>query len=213
MGRINFKLIAWVFVTIAVSGCGSPQEKTAGVSQAVNPVPNHAVTPMSTLPNGSPSSQANVSNFDPNVLTALKGDYIGTVEGVNLNNDSFSQSYTLHMDQTTLASNGMNLNFLYVNFRSSSSTIAISFDSYVQPVLIGWAPNGQPIYSFTTSVMTLNSVSPYPVAVEIILSLRGNQFDPTQSAIFIKDCGFSQGVACPSNLQDVWFGNDLRKRN
>ncbi len=185
-------------VVLVAASCGSPN--TTGT---VTPVTQQLVIP----PPPAGSSYASVNGVPANILTALQGTYGGTLSKRLENGSVASQPYTIQLAQPVVqGSSGQQ--YLYLKFDSSGPIgQGIHFEAF-----LGVAPSGfAGYYNFSTNSATIPEFASYAVSFELILSLTSqNQFNPTQSAIFIKDCGFNYG--CSNIAQDVWFERDLVKR-
>jgi len=208
--------LSCILITItaaaALTGCGQKNTAVTRENAVPHREPQHQTIPLAA-PEGQPGEAANISFFDPQTLTKLMGTYTGTIQGWAPNGEAFSQPYTLTLVSSQVGGRTM----AYATFQSGQSgddSVPISFSSWVAPGLTGMYVNGVSVFSFVSQQLDIPIFSEFPVAVEVILSLGyGLNFVPNQSAIFIKDCRFSQGVECGNDLQDVWFLDDLGKRN
>lgn len=141
----------------------------------------------------------------------MLGTYVGTfVSGKNADGESYSQNFTItfgKQDVTvqgqpaqsyatlSIQSNGQS----YEGTANSSSQAA----AYASVGLRSYTVPGANVYSFVSQAINVQGLSPYLVAIEMVITLKdGTTFDPSNSAIFIKDCGFSQGYGACSNT--IW---------
>jgi hypothetical protein len=142
-------------------------------------------------------------------LPAVFGTYYGTLFQSQGDGNMGIQPYELR-----LSSGGQYTNYVYATFASSGEIGNLGFSSYMEIGLKDYQYNGRLYFSFLSSIQNQATLSASPVALLLLVALGSNgsglQYDPTQSSIYIKDCGFSQ--ACTNFSQDVWFGADLGKR-
>ncbi|HCM38446.1 MAG: hypothetical protein A2070_14015 [Bdellovibrionales bacterium GWC1_52_8] len=209
--RVNWvPLSLTLTASVLLTGCGQGKVAVTRDDAVTHREPQHQVTPMAA---GEPGPTANLGFFAPQILSQLMGIYTGTIQGWALNGDAFSQPFSLTL--TSTQQNGMTMAYATFQTGGGSDTTPISFTSWVAPGLTGMYVNNVATYSFVTQILDIPSISEFPVAIEIILALGGTgyTFVPRQSAIFVKDCRFSQGVECNNDFQDVWFLDDLGKRN
>jgi len=187
--QVLIKFAAMAVVLLAAVGCAdSPKSNlprpTTNITGQLQPVPY--------LPSQS--------------ATAAYGTYTGTLYKTQFDGSTLSQPFSLVLSQSSsgygatgaFSSSGIAGNF---NF-SMSMDIGLSSYQYM----------GISYYSFLSSRLTDSGFSGVPFKIQLIVALAnsGTQFDPTQSSISIKDCGFSD--SCTNYAEDVSFGADLGKR-
>lgn len=163
--------------------------------------------------NGQPQA-SNLSNSAVNsdAINRLLGSYTGSMQ-FRLQNGQWTQAapYTLGISLVRLE--GSDLVYAYLKFDVTHPQYGpIHFEQFMG---LGYNGFAGMYWGFSSSPINAPAVSSRKFAIELILALRNSTtFDPTQSAIYIKDCGFSQGASsiCSNNASDVIFNRDLRKR-
>jgi hypothetical protein len=187
------QLILLAALTAAGAGCGA-NNKATKVTPVTLPAGSHD-------PTGSQLAQVPVA-----VQTALFGTYYGKLETA-----STQQSYEVTLRPATVAGNATS--FGYAQFVSSGAR-SIRFEVPLNLVFRDYPlSNGARAFGFVSVARVVSGLSDHFVSVQLIISLNGtNQFDPTQSWFFIKDCGFFQAVDCSSTLDDPRILTLLGKR-
>ncbi|MGK5087407.1 hypothetical protein WDW86_07595 [Bdellovibrionota bacterium FG-2] len=203
-------------------GCGP----VAGPQSTV-PTPNQPSIKQSStdpVPSPSPIALIPVNLMDPNAtdissipadaLAALLGTFGGTLVKTPEGGTSTKQAYTIKIEKDQPAAPGSQYpTYLKLTFESNGPIGAVSFSSRLTMGFNGMPVNFNQSYSFTTLAQEFPVISEYKFLVQLIMSVKnGKEFDPTQSQIFIKDCGFSQGLVCTNTATEVGFDKDLGKR-
>ncbi|OFZ21247.1 MAG: hypothetical protein A2X94_07245 [Bdellovibrionales bacterium GWB1_55_8] len=208
IAKIYTVAIALILASLALSGCGnSPQASVspAGVSQQPPNTQVPPAPPAGQLPN------SDLYQIPATTTSALLGTYSGTLVKQAPDGQLSEQPFSIVLRTVSLSA--QQPPYAVAHFNSVGALGSFAFDSYLNIGLAGFPANGVTAYGFSTAAQNIPELLDTPFTLHLILSLRNGQFDPTQSAIFIKDCGFSQGAACSNFAQDVWFGSDLGKQS
>lgn len=232
MCRSDFVLVILALLGANLTACGSSGASATVRPAGVNPTSLPQI-PVSTYPkSGSIPASANLNSLNPNTLNLLTGTYGGTIYS-EVTGDF--QDYTIRITTTQVS---LQQSYAYYNNSSAMATIAqmsfssngplgnIQLNSYLNPgaLAVPDVYTGNVLFSFATTKLTHEAISVDPefsfnleISLKPVYSNAGvtYQFDPTQSKIFIMDCGFSKGVdiaLCSVPLQNVLFDNDFGKR-
>lgn len=183
INKINFVGIAVSAAAMAASsaliaGCGQPP-----VATRLAPANTAAGTvSMINVPQ-SLAGIADVSQFNQTQINNLMGNYGGTLQAYDANNNPINQAYTVALTRTTTPQ-APGKTFVQASFNSGIWTLA----SVMQ---ISYQPQGNSAYSsggtytftsFTQAAPTMVQGDPVFFQLELTLNAQ-NQFDPTQSAI------------------------------
>lgn len=161
-----------------------------------------------------------ISSLDPNAtdVSAISADalaaMVGTFGGTLTKTEtSQKQAYTFTIIKELPAAPASQYPmYLRLSFQSNGPIGNIAFSSRLTMGFNGFPVNFNQSYSFTTLAQEFPVLMDNSFLVQLIMSVKnGNSFDPTQSQIFIKDCGFSQGLVCTNTATEVLFNKDLGK--
>jgi hypothetical protein len=200
---------------IALLGCGKEQSKSSPV------IPASAAELQFPAPAPGEQPYTNVSTVSDNVLDRLLGTYDTILEK---NSKSQPVKITLsitniegtNIEGTNVEGQDSRLKYAFMKLESDGELGSIRLEAF-----LGMGFNGiynyrtnSFLYSFASAAKTVTTLADLPMSIQMILTLKnGTTFDPTQSKIYIKDCGFSQGVVCSSDAPGVHFkDNALAKR-
>jgi hypothetical protein len=170
---------------------------------------------------GGQAPYTNINGMSQDALNAILGNYGGTVARLDWGGSvTAQQAFTINVSQVQVQFQGQQQQqgqqlplYAYLRFDSNGPLGNIHFESFLGLGYNGFTQNGVVYYSFASEAKTVSQLSDIPISVELIFGLRNGQFDPAQSAIFIKDCGFSSGVVCSNLASDVTIVNNaLGKR-
>jgi hypothetical protein len=193
---MHLMLVLVASCALLILGCGSPQApaKPAGLNaSATSPAGTPTPPPPGTPPQNSP-----LTGVDPNAFTALTGSYTGTIVQYDVDGSTLNyQNYTFALSKVASGSTS----YAYGTFTSNGPIGNFTFTSYLScPQMTGGcagAPvNGDVFFAFETSAQNLPALSNDPFALQLNLALTQSgssyTFDPTQSYIYVQDCGFTQ---------------------
>ncbi len=221
-----------IFVTTALvagltASCGS-KVQTSPLSSGVSggPAPAPAAGPPGTNISSQPlvfSAPApgqlpypTVNGLAPSTLNALLGIYDCVLIKDLSDGASNTQAATLQLMQAYVQGQP-NDTYAFVAFDSPSGPIGtVRFNNFLSLGVNGQSPYfgsyNLLTYGLISPAMSIQELSSSPIGVSMLLTLtNGTQFDPTQSSIYFKDCGLSQGV-CLGNLSSNVRLSELRKR-
>jgi hypothetical protein len=151
--------------------------------------------PAVTLPAGSHDPTGSQL---PQVPSSTQDALFGVYDG-KLTTQGVQQSFQLTLRPATVAGNPTS--FGYAQFSSTGGGRTIQFEVPLNLVFRDYPSSGS--YGFVSVARVVSGLSQSYVSVQLILKLNAaNQFDPTQSWFYIKDCGFSQALDCSNVIED-----------
>ncbi|MEK6705672.1 MAG: hypothetical protein AABZ06_07775 [Bdellovibrionota bacterium] len=202
VGRVVVVLISFI---LFISGCGPNNSgQVAMPTTSIAAAPSSAATPP---PQGVPG--ANVSDINGNLWQALLGVYSGTLHK-NIVGTIVSQPFKFTLTQTQGSDQAKSA--IFISFESSGPIGQVNFQSYLNVGLNALPVNGVLVFGFMSSEQNIQALTDVPFALELILSVQnGKDFDPKQSAIFIKDCSFASTCSNPVPVSVAWFDEVLAK--
>jgi len=186
--------IALAISTFALTACAPNTEdlRTASVVQG-------------SIPSFPTSGVTSAASLSISLIDILSGSYSTTLVGRNASTGATStQPMTVTIRKVTAAQTGEA--WLYGVFSSSGPLGTVSFETFLGLGLSGLYNT----YSLTTPALSLSGLSSSALSFELVLRLNSGatKVDPTQSGIFVKDCGFAQYLGCGTMAEDVWFADN-----
>lgn len=210
--RNFFIYLSLITIAIGSGACGNTTRNSA-VTGLKNS--DQVQFPQNNNPGGQPYT--NTSGINQQHWALIKGNYTGTLFKDDLG-DVISQPYTMEIREESF--NGATYGFLSIASNGPIGSVQINAYLAYGGYYTDWY-NGSIKYYFMTNAMDVELLSPNSISISFLPALRPNvngqnttfSIDPTQSAIYIMDCGFSSSLACNNTSSDAWFGNGLQKTN
>lgn len=160
-----------------------------------------------TVPVGANGTQftSDVGGLPIETLNLISGTYQGKLQRLDWDAKPIaSQDYTLTITHDEVTVNNQKYRRALARFTSNGAVGNIDFTSNLYVSIHNWGGT----YTFMTDAKN-SAISSELSALELILTFQnGNTFDPAQSKIYIKGCGFSQGLVCSNVVEDAVFEND-----
>jgi hypothetical protein len=153
---------------------------------------------------GSTAGASSADSLSASVVDALAGTYTATLAARTEAGSLVEQPMQFAIRKVVAAQTGER--WLYAVVTSSGPLGSIQFETFLGLGLSGLYNT----YSLSTPTLSLPSLSSNALAFQLVLRMNasGTQVDPTQSGIFVKDCGFAQYLGCGTMAEDVWFSNN-----
>ena len=124
-----------------------------------------------------------------------------------ISNSSVAQTLNLTLQEVIAKDTGNRYAQLTLNSQGPVGNLAIQ--QFIYPIFGTMTNDGAKIYGFQSLAFNSESVSPYQVALQIRIGLRGNILDPELSEITFLDCGFN-AYACNNPVSSIQTGNLAR---
>jgi hypothetical protein len=170
----------------------------------------------STTPPSNPqfaSNQQGSAFGGTTVLSAILGQYTGTVYKEKDTKFELSQSYHFSMSQASGTSDVGVLDF-NTDGPIGTAQLSAALRTGVNGSLLGVDTDGQPIYLYTffSSKVTAEALSSSSFTFQIDLALKqGQTLVQRYSKVKIWECALASSSTCTYSSLDITFGSDLRK--
>jgi len=195
---------------LGLAGCG-PVDNAAS---RANTASTSATGTNSTFPMNNTPSSATVTAIPAQHWALFKGNYRGTLFKAVMFENPESQAYAINVSEATLN----DMKFGYLVLQSSGSIGNLTIEAYLA-VAGNTVVGNVTTYTLVSNILHVAELTSSDFAIKLSLAVTtdstGAHFNPTQSKIYIKDCG--SGWSCPrtwsaANPGDFWLGDDFSKQ-
>lgn len=203
--RALFAFVTTVLTIQGLTACGKKLDSTAKTATNPSiaiPAASNGQIPQSTLPGTTTdaNAQTTVANYP------FFGTYKGTVLRLSYGSQIGLQNYVITIGKTPVP--GSSDIYLTLNFTTSGASGSLNKTTYLGAV----TGAGSGTYIFVSQPLTMEGWSNRTQVMEIYMAFgAGNALIPSQSRIYMRECGFSDSTVCTNLSSDIGFGLDLIK--